>query len=146
MFNPEKEVASLELCRKLKELGYPQDEGGWYWAISNVYNQKGELIRKDIELDYYRRKPSLGNTEYIKPPTVAEMWEWLPFYIKEKDTHTFYLEMSKDYKSGNLCLAYKSTRISIPPIYLTTGRPVEVMGMTLIWLAENNYINFRKGE
>lgn len=32
MFNPELEVPSLGLCKKLKELGYPQEGGGWYWA------------------------------------------------------------------------------------------------------------------
>ncbi|MCD6384449.1 hypothetical protein J7M23_01605 [Candidatus Sumerlaeota bacterium] len=31
MFNPEKEVPSLELCKQLKEFGFPQEGGGWYW-------------------------------------------------------------------------------------------------------------------
>jgi hypothetical protein len=31
MFNPVKEVTDLELSRKLKEIGLPQDGGGWYW-------------------------------------------------------------------------------------------------------------------
>lgn len=34
MFNPEKkEVPSLELCKKLKELGYPQKQRYvWWWT------------------------------------------------------------------------------------------------------------------
>ena len=31
MFDLTKEVPSLELCKRLKEVGYPQDGGGWYW-------------------------------------------------------------------------------------------------------------------
>jgi len=33
----EKEVPSLELCRRLKELGFPQEssDSGWYWGIRN---------------------------------------------------------------------------------------------------------------
>jgi len=32
-FNPTDEVPSLELCKRLREQGYPQNGGGWYWLV-----------------------------------------------------------------------------------------------------------------
>ena len=31
MFDIKSEVPSMELCKRLKELGFPQNGGGWYW-------------------------------------------------------------------------------------------------------------------
>jgi hypothetical protein len=32
MFTPEREVPDLELCKKLKKLGFPQCDNGFYWC------------------------------------------------------------------------------------------------------------------
>jgi len=47
MFDPKAEVPSLELCQRLKELGYPQTTGGWYWIKDEgewiiVFSEDGE--------------------------------------------------------------------------------------------------------
>jgi len=43
MFDIKKEVPSLELCKKLKELGFPQGGGGWYWIQDD---EKTEWVLK----------------------------------------------------------------------------------------------------
>jgi len=58
------QVVSLELAKKLKELGYPQ-ESLWYW------NSNGEIRRVDGFFD--------DDSKFIAvAPTVAELGEWLP--------------------------------------------------------------------
>jgi len=71
MFDPTKEVPSLELCEKLKEAGFPQDGTGWYWIkkpIGHEHEWKLILI-EDIHrtIDNYK----------VKAPTVHELLEWL---------------------------------------------------------------------
>lgn len=76
MFDPTKEVPSLELCEKLKEAGFPQDGVGWHWVkkptgpahVGYTYEWKLILI-EDIHraIDYYK----------VKAPTVHELLEWL---------------------------------------------------------------------
>ena len=73
MFDPEKEVPNLKLCKRLKELGYPQDGGGWYWwrtkgnKVSYLLKYFGEQIPTEI---FY-------SVEYVKAPTIPEMVGWL---------------------------------------------------------------------
>jgi len=70
MFKPEKEVPSLELCKKLKELGFPQGDGGFYW-VHYLSNQWSLGYYEFIEIDYCQ-------WEVIKAPTASELLKWLP--------------------------------------------------------------------
>ena len=76
MFDPEKEVPSLELCEKLKELGFPQNTGGWYWEIYE------SIAGKDVEVKYFDYTPEddLSFT-YVKAPTYPEIERWLPISL-----------------------------------------------------------------
>ena len=66
----EKEVPSLELCRRLKELGYPQGGGGWYWDETVDYSWK---------LYLYGNTPAhIKSQSVVKAPTCRELGEWLP--------------------------------------------------------------------
>jgi len=47
MFKPEKEVPNLELCKRLEELGYPQEGGGWYWVV--YHNEDGDRVQLLLE-------------------------------------------------------------------------------------------------
>ena len=67
----EQQVPTLELCKKLKDLGYPQ-EGLWFWAV-------------EMKMGNETNKWSLCQHSHLLPehpkyvaPTVAEMGEWLP--------------------------------------------------------------------
>ena len=70
MFDPEKEVPSLELCKRLKKLGYPQDGGGWYW-----YETEKKIYMlwdtKEYNWEIHNKYAP------IKAPTIPEMMELL---------------------------------------------------------------------
>jgi len=71
MFNPIKEVPSIELCKKLKEIGYPQEGGGWYWVKNNLIYIP--IFSKSVQ----RRLEIQAEGETIKAPTVTELGEIL---------------------------------------------------------------------
>lgn len=66
---PEKQVVSLELSKRLKELDYPQ-EGLWKWA---KYSQDNAPEKWELEPCSY----GLMMIDYVAP-TVAELGEQLP--------------------------------------------------------------------
>lgn len=72
MINVEKEVPSLELCKKLKELGFPQEGGGWYW-VKDTNSSSPRLTFMNELLQ--EMSPFV---EEIKAPTCRELGEWLP--------------------------------------------------------------------
>ena len=47
MFNVAKEVPSLELCKRLKELGYPQNGGLYYWSLHKPQNHTVSIWSSD---------------------------------------------------------------------------------------------------
>ena len=72
-----KQVPNLELCKKLKELGYPQEGLFWYRVDHRVDNDSIVYVSK--------RKPNyeaMWTANLIVAPTVAEMGEWLPQIIE----------------------------------------------------------------
>jgi hypothetical protein len=83
--NIESEVLSVNLCRELKMLGYPQDATGWYWvSYQGTYYSWWRLY--DIELTDYKFYDIIYEkviylpkdmTEIIKAPTCQEMLYWL---------------------------------------------------------------------
>ena len=79
MFRPELEVVSIEVAKKLKEFGYPQYEGGWYWVqIGSSFRL--EFIR-DVHLVKEVRKEI---KELYKAPTSRELEDCLPAFIEDK--------------------------------------------------------------
>jgi len=146
MFNPKLEVPSLELCKKLKKLGYPQEGGGWYWIKTedeewnlffihqDYFSKEGraEICNGDwVAVEYLEEDTTYYKVkEKIKAPTVRELGEQLPdgfhefkleseFYIKDKFDYTYVVS---DKSEAN------------------------ARAKMLIWLVENGYINFKKEE
>jgi len=97
MFDPKKEVPSLELCRKLKEISYPQDKYGFYWVRlkgSLVNENEWDLIywnEEHIRWDERGKYILLGGCdccadylaiiEKIKAPVYPEIEKWLPISL-----------------------------------------------------------------
>ncbi len=142
MFNPEKEVPSLTLSKKLRELGYPQDGGGWYWEIH--YEVKTEDIETTLPSDY---KPTVVYYEdtpldelgciYLKAPTCRELGEWLPSHKDlQYSKFTGFWKFDKD--GYQLCFGDK--------ICFQANNEVIVRAKMLIWLVENGSVKFKKGE
>ncbi len=65
----EKQVVSLDLCKKLKEAGYPQDSY-YIWAYDLIGVMHRLILRKDVK----------NHPQDYPAPTVAEMGEKLPNY------------------------------------------------------------------
>lgn len=128
MFDPEKEVPSLELCEKLKELGFPQNTGGWYWEIYE------SIAGKDVEVKYFDYTPEddLYFT-YVKAPTTRELEEWL---LSNK---IFYqIQFWEDgYVVSPLNIGLLSKRWKAD-----TG--ANARAEMLIWLVKNGYVSLRK--
>jgi len=136
-----KEVASLELSKKLKELGFPQNEPGWFW-YANITN----AIYRLIFLEEFNEKINKDMEDYIKAPTCPEMDKWLPLYL-EKDTEkgiafaveVYGLHLHRTYDN-------KGWHIS----YGTLGRCAftlpNAFAEMLIYLAKYGYIAFNQGD
>lgn len=73
MTTPQSQCTNLELSKKLKELGYPQ-ESLFYWVygkLSKTYN----IYSEKNMLGLYS---ALGYTEIFAAPTVAELGRYMP--------------------------------------------------------------------
>jgi len=113
-FKPELEVPSLELCKKLKELGYPQEGGGWYWD---------ETVNYRWELYLYGDTPvHIKSQSVIKAPTCREILEWIDVAYQKYITS-----------------CYLTEKLTYAPEKIEPNRLAE----DLIWLVKNGYIKFK---
>jgi len=124
-FDLTKELPSLELCRRLKELGLPQGSAGWYW-------QKYEDGRWDLGYHSlkYRVKELSSKKLIIRAPTIPEMWSWLPDMI---DKRQLFIEK---YRGRTTCGYWYRREFEDVTI-------AECLAKLLIWSAENGYVKFR---
>jgi len=124
MFDPRKEVPSLELCKRLKELGFPQDSGGWYWV--KFADRDRWRVMYDGIIDYEQVE------EVIKAPTIRELGEWLP----------------DEFVSGRIIEEYACFDIkeleSKDPFDIEADTEADARAKMLIWLVENKYVNFER--
>ncbi|OQX78907.1 MAG: hypothetical protein B6D56_08120 [Candidatus Omnitrophica bacterium 4484_70.1] len=118
-FKPELEVPSLELCKRLKELGFPQFSGGWYWVLE-------ELTYKEVwKLKLLYNIPYAVDNLKIKAPTCREMAFWIAKGVKK-------LTKENNDKIGYL-VAGKELYWEVSP---------DDFAEDLIWLVENKHVKF----
>ena len=127
MFDLRKEIPSLELCKRLKELGFPQDSGGWYWV--KFADRDRWRVMYDGIIDYEQVE------EVIKAPTVRELGEWLPDEfvsgrVGENNIVCFNLELDP------------AVRSMFPTMNADTE--ANARAKVLIWLVENKYVDFER--
>jgi len=124
----EREVSCLELCKKLKELGFPQNEKGWYWDLN--YKTPTVVLFKETKFE------RLAFIEYkenlIKAPTFPEMLEWFPSYVWFNKNEN----LKNKYEANDSYHAHTERDRTLP----------NACAKLLIWLRINNYIEFRKEE
>lgn len=107
------QVVSLELAKKLKELGYPQ-ESLWYW------NSNGEIRRVDGFFD--------DDSKFIAvAPTVAELGEKLPMFTKSWNRGPHWI--CSESVSGNKWVTGEDIEAN-------------ARAKMLIWLVENGHLKF----
>ena len=132
----EKEVANLELSKRLKELGFPQNREGWYW-IENKATKKARIEFWNDKFEHYLKE----NKEYInlyKAPTNSELGEWLLFYLPELG----FLRIEKNEDGFH----YYYDGLNITEWYAIEKIEVNARAKIVIWLRENGYITFYQGD
>ena len=80
----EQQVVSLELAKKLKEAGYPQDDSVWVW-----HKEKAIVLRNYLTSLGQSGIPETGGRFIIAAPSVAELGEILPTLIIKNNTKKY---------------------------------------------------------
>lgn len=164
MTTPQSQCTNLELSKKLKELGYPQ-ESLFYWSVPLIEKavtkeQEDELKKCKTEL-YYLDNDWGEYFESISAPTVAELGEKLPRYIADPDQplsgvkgkkYPLIIEcLSDDYSSDKKIngwrIRYGDTKVKVDSehelnsagIYYV-GTEADARAKMLIYLLENKLI------
>ncbi len=144
MFDPTKEVPNIELCKKLKELGYPQDKYGFWWVLFEN-DTEYDLCYWDEEHIRWSEKgnyiliggcdccaETLNIIDKIKAPTVRELGEIFMHKFMKKGCWEelwywwFHLNEKRYQYDGNI-VSEADTRAK-----------------SIIYWAENGFIDFSK--
>ncbi len=149
MFDPKKEVPSLELCKQLKKLGFPQAGGGWYWTKDEelTYFHPGIVTERDGGI-YIECSPSVCvcyNYLIFKAPTCRELGEWLPdiIIVKSDEPISYFIKYQKNKWRYRYIDKYGRM---LNTEFIEADTEPNARAKMLIWLAKNNYIKFNKGE
>ena len=156
MFDPKSEVPSLELCQRLKELGYPQEGGGWYWVRGEAewgdeeelfYHPNGATMWWIQESFEWVESQGCGCCcslirvkEYLKAPTCRELGEWLPKLVLNK--YSLYYTQVKD--GWIIDYANSSNPAGDKLNWEADYTEPNARAKMIIWLRENGYIKFEE--
>ena len=133
----EKEVPSLELCKKLKDLGYPQNGDGWYWVkirgewkLILRYRSEYELLKGGMVLETDGSVGGIGLEAegLIRAPTCPEMDGFLPCYVWFNRNEN----LKNRYEAHDSSHQHSERASSLPDSY----------AKMLVWLRENGYVIF----
>lgn len=127
----ESQVTSLELSKRLKELGVKQESYFW-WNIVDEKLYSGREIEV-FATDGYVEGDVLWLSNFISAFTVAELGETLPSEIEVEETE-YYLRCSRglrDYWE----IAYCNSKYCYMP--MTCENEAEVRGLMLEYLITN---------
>jgi len=145
-----KQVPTLELCKKLKELGYPQEVEELKWGGNFAYADRHlvgitslgmgvEVFNGTFGCGATSGEPDIyGLDEYeevIVAPTVAELGEWLPqgfFTAKGLKWRSWFDDTDNSFE-------WKESD-EFDPIDEETE--ANARAKMLIWLVENEYLEF----
>ena len=134
----EKQVCSLELAKKLKELGVKQDSiFHWCWDVETPYILFQEELPKFANKDYANRKIMTYNeAKYSSAFTVAELGEMLPNPLEGKIIGGYKFFGSEHVGSEWECGSDKMLEHTFTDKFEANAR-----AKMLIYLKENNLIN-----
>ena len=132
-----KEVSSVELSKKLKELGFPQTPDGYYW-VKYAPNIKYKLYFRTEKDFFYFHNGQLWTIfadpiEIIKAPTYRELGEWLPSYWR-------------NWHPEFPCPIAVALENFIKREYIPTSNEIDARAKLLIFLREAGYITFKQEE
>ena len=140
--DPKKEVSSLELSRELRDLGHPQNDGGWYWEVT--WKDGKELV----SIEWSRTKPiPIPYKEVIKAPTVRELGEGIPMVVVKGEN---YYHLEYDRVGGVHILSYERSVCDVGEscldrrvdtlVKVTADTEANVRAKMRIWLIKNKEV------
>ncbi len=142
-------VVSLELAKKLKELGFPQDGGGWYWELPT--KKLTLLNREDANIIIAMEMNGINYPiRVIKAPTSVELMNVVPSTIRDKDGCEYSFMLSKIDDEYVPSYFKEPVMACDGMVELHIGEPCfdvnlpNAIAKLLIWLIENDYVNFGK--
>lgn len=124
----EQQVPTLELCKKLKELGYPQEGLFSWWFNKEVRFEPTVLFEKPT------------HDESCTAPTVAELGKWLLPYINSDSNH---YSFTTDKWEESWVLSYWSQKLQKMLFSVDTETEANARAKMLIWLVESGYLEFK---
>ncbi len=137
-----KEVPSVELCKRLKELGFPQTPDGYYWAKYAPTIKYKLYFRTEKDFFYFYNGQFwtilTDPIEIIKAPTNSELGELLPFYLPELG----FLRIEKNEDGFH----YYYDAIALKGCYFIEEIEANARAKTLIWLRKNGCTTFNQGD
>ena len=119
-----KQVCSLELAKRLKELGVKQESFWYYWELNGTPHNN---FRKYTILQH--RKSEDEDIPHISAFTVAELGEMLPYTLEDR----YDLEISK-MQGGDWLIGYRNNS------QFMELNEANARAKMLIYLLENNLI------
>lgn len=148
----QEQVVSLELAKKLKELGVKQESlfywinrqreheglGEWYYTECEYKLVDIEYIRRYLREEYIASDmiEKQKGTRIYSAFTVAELWNILPHCIRQD----YYLEFVKKQPYNLVTYRKYQSNYIIGDIQGPKDNPAEALGRMLIYLIENNLI------
>lgn len=139
------QVASLELSKKMKELGFPQESlfywvnrgGGFQLQYTEVltdcaYDDEKNGTRKDWAINYMKK---FGNENYYSAYTVAELGEMLPKTIDIGKNEGYLSILPQNKNSWRIVYDW-----NIDSLVEFADTQADAMAKMLIYLKENNLI------
>jgi len=149
MDNLKSKVVSLELAKRMKELGWIQRKSYFIWLhnMKDTYKYGWKIVDRDFECHQ-------ENDEWYDAPLFCEVWDELPDIIEDKNRRTYRLTIQKYH--DKIDIEYSNTHCSTPEAgtkcpadcycsLFPDGskfefNPTESAGELWCWGRENGYI------
>lgn len=155
----EDQVVSLELAKKLKELGVKQES--YFWWVNPDLTEKNVTQLLSYDERFINHHPDL----YFSAFTAAELGPMIPFTIKVKDwkgfdgEYTWYCTQHVGYTAHDynppICYHFNMhehiefDKPGIDPLEIigvdfVGNNEADTRALMLIWLIENGYVNVKE--
>lgn len=140
----EQQCVSLELAKKLKELGVKQDSL-FYWYSTKLHKEKDEFVNYG---DLEKESQHLFPTKIICSAfTVAELWSLLPkeLYVPykgnsgKKRKYPQHIHLFSYGDGQGVCVNYTGGNTQ-ETLYRKGDTMANALAIMLIWLIENKYL------
>lgn len=149
---PEQIVANYEFCKRLKEIGFPQDTLFAYQTFIRHKEEREYLTLNDFKNPIITFRVKLNGIG-IAAPTADELIKFLPAYIKKhNETYLQVIRREPRYKDRDYLIYYEDESsgklltkgMDNECIFVDENNMANLFSKSIIWLAENGHIDFKE--